>query len=204
MPNYFIKIHLTAVSQVFSEPLCKHSGVKRPWGRKIFTEKLTSPAKLRPPCRRLKRNADPASRESFPFSPSVRFSRIQGLTVVAPRYPSYVRPWLQRENWISCRTPSPQPHAFFLFFLFSECGLKAGGGSSRTFCRDCPSFLFYAFFSVLHQPSTLFSSRFVLTGKSLPWGIPISSLYRTYIRLQFFSLIIVQVWSRHGYLLNLQ
>lgn len=45
-------------------------------------------------------------------------------------------------------TPSPQPHGFFfsfLFFLFSGCGLKAGGGSSRTFCRDCPSFLFAPF-----------------------------------------------------------
>lgn len=40
------------------------------------------------------------------FSPFIRFNRSQGPTVVTPRYPSYVRPWLQRENWITWRTPS--------------------------------------------------------------------------------------------------
>lgn len=128
-----------------------------------------------------------------------------------PTPPSSLQPWFLLLSPLF----SPFFSSPFFFSLFSECGLKAGGGSSRerarTFRCDCPSFLFALFrlsvplLSLFFrpipppgQPPILFSSRFVLTGTShraarhsnflsIPYAHPFTV---------FFSFIIAHEYTR--------
>lgn len=144
MPNYFIKIHLAAVNRVFSEPLCKHSGVKRPWGRKIFTEKTDVSGKATATALLLeaKRGSSKPRVVSFfsfrPFQPNPGANRCCASLPI-------LRPTLTPTWKLDFMPYTISSILWILSFFFSGCGLKAGGGSSYTFCRDCPSSLFTSF-----------------------------------------------------------
>lgn len=131
---------------MFSEPLCKHSGVKRPSGAKNFYGKTDVSGQATTTASPLEAKRGPSKPRVVSFFFFRPFQPNPGANCCCASLP-ILRPTLT-PTWKLDFIPYTVSSTLWILslFLFSGCGLKAGGGSSRTFCRDCPSFLFTPFF----------------------------------------------------------